>query len=124
MQFFSTLKAARTGPVQWYTCRTEGVGAQSIIEDAKRFLEKGTTGGSAGHYFLGLKILNMLVAEMNQPIPGRTLTTHRKTSVAFRDNGNTSRFLHLPSWLSNALETVSSPYCFVRWFLVCKADMI
>ena len=37
------------------------------------------------HYFLGLKILDMLVAEFNQPIPGRTLTQHRKMSVSFRD---------------------------------------
>ena len=37
------------------------------------------------HYFLGLKILNMLVAEFNQPTPGRTLTQHRKLAVAFRD---------------------------------------
>ena len=27
----------------------------------------------------------MLVAEFNQPIPGRTLTQHRKMSVSFRD---------------------------------------
>lgn len=37
------------------------------------------------HYFLGLKILDMLVAEFNQPVPGRTLTQHRKMSVSFRD---------------------------------------
>ncbi|KAK9818400.1 hypothetical protein WJX72_012091 [[Myrmecia] bisecta] len=57
-----------------------------IVDDAKRFLEKGSTGGSPGHYLLGLKILNMLVMEMNQPTPGRTLTQHRKLAVAFRDH--------------------------------------
>lgn len=38
-----------------------------------------------GHYLLGLKILNMLVVEFNQPTPGRTMTQHRKPAVAFRD---------------------------------------
>ena len=37
------------------------------------------------HFWLGLKILTMLVAEFNQPTPGRTLTVHRKVAVAFRD---------------------------------------
>lgn len=44
------------------------------------------------HYFLGLKILNMLVAEFNQPIPGRTLTQHRKLAVTFRDSSLFSIF--------------------------------
>ena len=38
-----------------------------------------------GHYLLGLKILNMLVTEFNQPTSGRTMTQHRKLAVAFRD---------------------------------------
>ena len=42
-------------------------------------------GGSLGHFLLGLKILNMLVSEMNQASPGRTLTQHRKVAVSFRD---------------------------------------
>ncbi len=41
--------------------------------------------GSPGHYLLGLRVLNMLVLEMNQPTPGRTLTQHRKVAVSFRD---------------------------------------
>ncbi|CAL8462392.1 g1925 [Coccomyxa elongata] len=57
---------------------------RTIVEDAKAFLTKGT-GGSPGHYLLGLKILNMLVVEFNQPTPGRTMTQHRKPAVAFRD---------------------------------------
>lgn len=44
------------------------------------------SGASQGHYLLGLKILNLLVTEMNQPTQGRTLTQHRKLAVAFRDN--------------------------------------
>lgn len=42
--------------------------------------------GMQGHYLLGLRILNLLVTEMNQPTQGRTLTQHRKLAVAFRDN--------------------------------------
>lgn len=41
-------------------------------------LAQGSAGGSTGHYQLGLRILVMLVGEMNQPTPGRTLTAHRK----------------------------------------------
>lgn len=58
---------------------------QSIVDDAKTFLEKGSSGGSSGHYLLGLKILVLLVGEMNQPIGGRTLTSHRKAAISFRD---------------------------------------
>ena len=69
-------------------CRTTKLGwfddhQRTIVEDAKRFLEK----GSMEHYLLGLKILNSLVAEMNrQPKrQSKLLTVHRKTAVAFRD---------------------------------------
>ncbi|KAI3436525.1 hypothetical protein D9Q98_005942 [Chlorella vulgaris] len=56
-----------------------------LAEEARNFLEKGTTGGSQTHYLLGLRILNMLVSEMNSPTAGRSLTQHRKTAVNFRD---------------------------------------
>ena len=49
------------------------------------WLTLGSTGESQGHYLLGLRILNVLVTEMNQPTPGRTLTQHRKIAVSFRD---------------------------------------
>ena len=57
---------------------------RKIVDDASQFLEKGA-GGQPGMYSLGLKLLSMLVSEMNQPTPGRTLTQHRKIAVAFRD---------------------------------------
>lgn len=41
-------------------------------------------GGSQAHYLLGLRILNMLVSEMNAPTVGRSLTQHRKIAVNFR----------------------------------------
>lgn len=44
---------------------------RSIVPDCKRLLDRGLKESSPGHFFLGLKILNMLVAEFNQPIPGR-----------------------------------------------------
>ena len=57
---------------------------RKIVDDASQLLEKGAA-GQPGLYLLGLKLLSMLVTEMNQPTPGRTLTQHRKIAVAFRD---------------------------------------
>ena len=54
---------------------------QATVDDAKKFLE----GQSQGHYLLGLRILNHLVEEINQPVPHGSLTQHRKTSISFRD---------------------------------------
>lgn len=54
---------------------------RNIVSEASKFL----AAGSLDHFFLGLKILNQLVAELNQPNPGRSLTQHRKTAVSFRD---------------------------------------
>lgn len=48
-------------------------------------------GGSQTHYLLGLRILNMLVSEMNSPTAGRSLTQHRKTAVNFRHAHTTSQ---------------------------------
>lgn len=64
----------------------EDEGYRSIIDDAGTFLEKGTREASQPHYLLGLKIIAGIVSEMNTPIPGRTLTQHRKTAVSFRDH--------------------------------------
>ena len=57
---------------------------RKIVDDASGLLEKGAA-GQPGLYLLALKLLSMLVSEMNQPTPGRTLTQHRKIAVAFRD---------------------------------------
>lgn len=61
---------------------------QGIVDDAKRLLGM----NSLDHYLLGLRVLNQLVAEMNQPLPGRSLTQHRKCAVSFRDIGLLSIF--------------------------------
>lgn len=68
-------------------CRTVKLGwfdndsHRNIADESKGLLEK----GSPTHFLLALKILNMLVAEMNQATPGRTLTQHRKIAISFRD---------------------------------------
>ncbi len=57
-------------------CRTIKLGwfdsdaNKNIADDCKALLE----GSPSAHYHLGLKILNTLVAEMNQPGSSRTLT--------------------------------------------------
>lgn len=63
-----------------------------IVDDASHLLEKGAA-GQPGLYLLGLKLLSMLVSEMNQPTPGRTLTQHRKIAVAFRDQSLLKTFV-------------------------------
>ena len=40
---------------------------------------------SPDHCLVGLKMLKLLVEEMNTPTTGRSLTSHRKTAVSFRD---------------------------------------
>lgn len=58
---------------------------RNIVVEAKVFIDKGMAEKLQSHYYIGLKILTMLVSEMNTPTPGRTLTQHRKTAVNFRD---------------------------------------
>ena len=55
---------------------------REIVTDTMQFLNQ----TQLGHIYLGLKILNQLVTEMNQPLSGRSLTQHRKTAVSFRDH--------------------------------------
>ncbi|KAF8061166.1 XPO7 [Scenedesmus sp. PABB004] len=67
----------RTVKLAWF----DHDAAKAIVDDCKALMER----GSPGQYLLGLKILAMLVSEMNTPTPGRTLTAHRKIAVSFRD---------------------------------------
>lgn len=56
---------------------------REIVTETTQFLNQ----RGASHVYLGLKILNQLVTEMNQPnSTGRSLTLHRKTAVSFRDS--------------------------------------
>ncbi|CAM6032695.1 unnamed protein product [Sphagnum compactum] len=54
---------------------------RDIVKEAMKFL----THATVEHFLIGLKILNQLVTEMNQPNPGMSLTHHRKTACSFRD---------------------------------------
>ncbi|WOL16370.1 exportin-7-like isoform X2 [Canna indica] len=54
---------------------------REIVNESTNFLSQ----GSSGHYSIGLKILNQLVSEMNQPNAGISLTIHRKVACSFRD---------------------------------------
>lgn len=53
---------------------------REIVEEVTKFLD-----ATVDHNLIGLKLFNSLVDEMNTPIPGRTLTLHRKAAVSFRD---------------------------------------
>ena len=53
---------------------------REIVDEIMKFLD-----ASIDHSLIGLKLCNSLVDEMNTPIPGRTLTLHRKAAVSFRD---------------------------------------
>lgn len=68
----------RVTKLGWY----EADQHREIFEDACRFLQQG---GNPSHTILGVKILAALVQEMNQPLPKRTITEHRKIAINFRD---------------------------------------
>ncbi|KAG9454969.1 hypothetical protein H6P81_007873 [Aristolochia fimbriata] len=55
---------------------------RGLVEDTTKFLVQGSI-----HYSTGLKILNQLVSEMNQPNPGLPTTHQRKVACHFRDHG-------------------------------------
>ncbi|KAJ7517501.1 hypothetical protein O6H91_21G026900 [Diphasiastrum complanatum] len=54
---------------------------RDVAKEAMKFMAQATV----EHFYIGLKILNQLVAEMNQASPGLSLTHHRKISCSFRD---------------------------------------
>ncbi|GLT93407.1 hypothetical protein SLE2022_112010 [Rubroshorea leprosula] len=55
---------------------------RDIVKESSNFLSQGTS----DHYAIGLKILNQLISEMNQPNPGLPSTHHRRVACSFRDN--------------------------------------
>ncbi|GAB2238779.1 hypothetical protein Droror1_Dr00024692 [Drosera rotundifolia] len=55
---------------------------RDVVTESMSFLTQATP----QHYAIGLKILNQLVTEMNQPIPGLAPTQHRRASYSFRDH--------------------------------------
>ncbi|KAI5074563.1 hypothetical protein GOP47_0010524 [Adiantum capillus-veneris] len=54
---------------------------REIVKEATTFLTQATT----EHFYIGLKIFNQLVAEMNQANGGLPLMHHRKIACSFRD---------------------------------------
>ncbi|KAK1578194.1 hypothetical protein Q3G72_028343 [Acer saccharum] len=54
---------------------------RELVQESTNFLSQATT----DHYTIGLKILNQLVSEMNQPNPGLPSTHHRRVACSFRD---------------------------------------
>jgi hypothetical protein len=71
----------RTTKLAWQ----DGEAARRLPDEAAELMQRGEREGDAALYLLGLRVLNALVAEMNAPTPGRTLTQHRKAAVSFRD---------------------------------------
>jgi exportin-7 len=56
----------RTVKLAWF----DSDAPRAIVDECKALMER----GSPEHYLLALKILNMLVSEVNTATPGRTLT--------------------------------------------------
>ncbi|KAM7472621.1 hypothetical protein LguiA_010804 [Lonicera macranthoides] len=54
---------------------------REVAKESMKFLSQATS----DHYAIGLKILNQLVCEMNQPNPGLPSTLHRRVACSFRD---------------------------------------
>nr|XP_018674150.1 PREDICTED: exportin-7-like isoform X3 [Musa acuminata subsp. malaccensis] len=54
---------------------------REVVKEATNFLNQ----ASSGHYSIGLKMLNQLVSEMNQPNVGLPLIQQRKVACSFRD---------------------------------------
>uniref|UniRef100_A0A1D1Y733 Exportin-7 n=1 Tax=Anthurium amnicola TaxID=1678845 RepID=A0A1D1Y733_9ARAE len=54
---------------------------RDVVKELMNFLSQGIP----DHYSIGLKLLNQLVSEMNQPTSGLPLTQHRRVACSFRD---------------------------------------
>ncbi|XP_010694655.2 uncharacterized protein LOC104907423 isoform X1 [Beta vulgaris subsp. vulgaris] len=54
---------------------------REVVKESMSFLSQATP----HHYAIGLKILNQLVSEMNQPNSGLPSTHHRRVACSFRD---------------------------------------
>ncbi|GFY98116.1 ARM repeat superfamily protein [Actinidia rufa] len=53
---------------------------REVVKESMNFLNQSTF-----HFAIGLKILNQLIGEMNQPNPGLSSTHHRRVACSFRD---------------------------------------
>lgn len=75
------LLLARTTKLGWW----DGDAFRSAPEDAERMLDAARAAASPQRYEIGLRMLAVLVGEMNTATPGRTVAQHRKTAISFRD---------------------------------------
>lgn len=73
-----TKLSARITKLGWF----DSVEFREIVSEISKFFDA----QSQAHHLVGMKLLNSLVDEMNTPLNGRSLTTHRKTAVSFRDH--------------------------------------
>ncbi len=71
--FFSVI--VRICKLGWF----EGSEMKDLVSQSSKFMS------SVGHAPLGLRLLTMLVTEMNEMLPGATLSQHRKICTSFRD---------------------------------------
>ena len=74
-----TKTLCRMTKLGWFD-NSVSVECREIVTEVKTFMNL-----SPDHRLVGLKTLQSLVDEMNTPTSGRSLTSHRKTAVSFRD---------------------------------------
>jgi exportin-7 len=65
----------RISKLGWF----EGSEMKDLVGQSSKFM------GAVTHAALGLRLLTMLVTEMNEMLPGATLSQHRKICTSFRD---------------------------------------
>ena len=81
-----------------------------VVKKSSNFLSQGTS----EHYAIGLKILNQLVSEMNQPNPGLSSTHHRRVACSFRDQSlfqifqiSLTSFRHMKTDVASRLQELA-----------------
>jgi len=87
----------RVTKVGWFSAPERGHEMRSLATDVDRLLQN-----TPAHCVIGLSILEQLLLEMNRPVKGMTLTTHRKCAVSFRDHS----MLHIFNCTLNVLKAI------------------
>ncbi|XP_042520848.1 exportin-7-like [Macadamia integrifolia] len=96
----------RVTKVGWF----DDDGFKEVVKESMNFLSQ----VSSDHYAIGLKILNQLVSEMNQPNSGFSLTHHRRVACSFRDQSlfqifqiSLTSLCHLKNDVSSRLQELA-----------------
>jgi exportin-7 len=87
----------RVTKLGWFSAPERGHEMRTLATDVDRLLQN-----TPAHCVVGLSILEQFLLEMNRPITGQTLTTHRKGAVSFRDHS----MLHIFNCTLNVLKAV------------------